>query len=81
MIGVLGLSVDYLKAFKDVYDIIDPPSFHGKLPCALIQVKHGAALTPVEAQEPSAQLPKTLFFATVLELRVHVRIPLSHSRR
>ena len=74
VIGILRLSVDHLKAFEDVYDIIDPPAFDSKLPRALVKVEHGAPLTAVETQEATAELTETLLLATVLALWLQVTI-------
>lgn len=54
MIGILSLSVDYLETLKNIYDIVDPSSLHRELTSALVQVEHGATLTAIEAQEPTA---------------------------
>ena len=69
VIGVLRLSIDHLKALQDVYDIINATSLHTQFPCALIKVEHGAAFASIEAQKPSAELPKTFLLATILILR------------
>jgi hypothetical protein len=68
LISVLGLSIYHLKALQNVYYIINPTSFNIKLSCALIKIKHGAALTPIQPQKPSAKLPETFFLSTVLIL-------------
>ncbi len=68
VIGVLRLSIDHLKALQDVYDIINATSLHTQFPCALIEVEHGPAFASVEAQKPSAELPKTFLLTTILIL-------------
>jgi hypothetical protein len=57
LISVLGLSIYHLKALQNVYYIINPTSFNIKLSCALIKIKHGAALAAIQPQKPSAKLP------------------------
>lgn len=49
LVGVLGLPVNHLKAFKNVNNVIDSTSFNRKFSSALIKVKHSAGLAPIEA--------------------------------
>ena len=76
VVGVFGLSVDYLEALEDVYDVVDASALHGQLPSALVQVQQALRLAPVQTQESPTQLPQALLLPAVLELRLH-RLPRS----
>lgn len=66
LIGVLSLPIDDLKALKYVDNVIDPSSFNGQLPRAMVEIEKCAEFAPVYTQEASAQLSKTLLLTAIL---------------
>jgi hypothetical protein len=48
LVGVLGLTPDYMEAFQDIDDVIDPSSLYRELLGTLVQIQKILAHPPIK---------------------------------
>jgi hypothetical protein len=74
LVCIFSLAINNLEALKNIYDIVNSPSFNLKLSGALVQIKEGSALAAKETQKSSAELAQTFFLAAVRVLAVQMQV-------